>query len=88
MAVHKCFHPYCDTTVPITMFGCRQHWFSLPKELRDEIWAAYLAWANEEAPLELLRAVQARAVALVKVRDLTEQVRSRLTGFAKKAGLR
>jgi hypothetical protein len=24
------------------MWGCRDHWFSLPKYLRDEIWAHYV----------------------------------------------
>jgi hypothetical protein len=23
------------------MWGCRKHWFTLPKMLRDRIWAAY-----------------------------------------------
>lgn len=24
------------------MWGCKQHWFQLPKHLRDAIWAAYV----------------------------------------------
>lgn len=24
------------------MWGCRQHWFRLPKRLRDAIWATYV----------------------------------------------
>ena len=23
------------------MWGCRAHWFALPKRLRDAVWAAY-----------------------------------------------
>lgn len=23
------------------MWGCRQHWFRIPKRLRDRIWATY-----------------------------------------------
>lgn len=24
------------------MWGCRTHWFTLPKFLRDQVWAAYI----------------------------------------------
>jgi hypothetical protein len=24
------------------MWGCKKHWFMLPKQLRDKIWAAYV----------------------------------------------
>ena len=24
------------------MWGCREHWFKLPKRLRDEIWRTYV----------------------------------------------
>jgi hypothetical protein len=38
---HTCHHPTCDVAVPPKMLACRTHWFSLPKPLRDGIWAAY-----------------------------------------------
>lgn len=25
------------------MWGCREHWFKLPKQLRDQIWKTYRA---------------------------------------------
>lgn len=38
---HHCHWPGCDKQVPPAMWGCRAHWFALPKALRDRIWAAY-----------------------------------------------
>jgi len=38
---HECHHPTCSLEVPPRLLACRPHWFSLPKRLRDAIWAAY-----------------------------------------------
>ncbi|MGH8572085.1 MAG: hypothetical protein ACREX8_05860, partial [Gammaproteobacteria bacterium] len=38
---HTCHWPGCGKPVPPAMWGCREHWFRLPKLLRDEIWATY-----------------------------------------------
>jgi hypothetical protein len=38
---HTCHWPGCTTAVPLAMWGCRAHWFSLPKALRGRIWATY-----------------------------------------------
>lgn len=38
---HTCHWPACDTQVPPAMWGCKPHWFKLPKRLRDLIWATY-----------------------------------------------
>ena len=38
---HHCHWPGCDKQVPPAMWGCRPHWFALPKALRDRIWATY-----------------------------------------------
>jgi hypothetical protein len=38
---HHCHWPGCKKQVPPAMWGCREHWFKLPKYLRDKIWAAY-----------------------------------------------
>lgn len=38
---HTCHWPGCDTQVPPAMWGCKAHWFKLPKRLRDRIWATY-----------------------------------------------
>jgi len=42
MAAHTCHHPRCDKPVPEAMFACKGHWFSLPKKIRDRIWAEYV----------------------------------------------
>ena len=38
---HTCHWPECDKQVPPAMWGCKPHWFRLPKRLRDAIWEAY-----------------------------------------------
>ena len=39
---HTCHHPGCTEKVPPKLWGCRKHWFRLPKRLRDKIWATYV----------------------------------------------
>ena len=39
---HHCHWPGCEKDCPPAMWGCRKHWFMLPKRLRDMIWAAYV----------------------------------------------
>ena len=38
---HECHWPDCTEQVPPAMWGCRKHWFMLPKGLRAKIWATY-----------------------------------------------
>jgi hypothetical protein len=38
---HGCHWPGCTKQVPPAMWGCKTHWFALPKDLRDLIWATY-----------------------------------------------
>ena len=38
---HTCHWPRCDKQVPPAMWGCKAHWFQLPKDLRDLIWDTY-----------------------------------------------
>lgn len=38
---HHCHWPGCTLQVPPAMWGCRKHWFRLPKYLRDKIWRCY-----------------------------------------------
>lgn len=38
---HECHWPGCGKEVPPAMWGCKGHWFTLPKHLRDLIWATY-----------------------------------------------
>ena len=39
---HHCHWPGCEAQVPPAMWGCRSHWFRLPKRLRDRIWNTYV----------------------------------------------
>lgn len=41
MSTHTCHWPGCGKAVPPAMWGCKAHWFSLPKPLRDRIWLTY-----------------------------------------------
>lgn len=38
---HTCHWPGCERQVPPAMWGCKPHWFQLPKHLRNKIWATY-----------------------------------------------
>ena len=38
---HACHWPGCKKQVPPAMWGCKPHWFRLPKHLRDAIWDTY-----------------------------------------------
>lgn len=38
---HTCHWPGCVRQVPPAMWGCKPHWFALPKHLRDRIWETY-----------------------------------------------
>ena len=38
---HNCHWPGCTAHVPPAMWGCRKHWYTLPPELRNRIWATY-----------------------------------------------
>lgn len=38
---HTCYWPGCTKQVPPAMWGCKEHWYMLPKPIRDKIWAAY-----------------------------------------------
>ena len=38
---HHCHWPGCNRKVPPAAWGCKEHWFKLPKELRDRIWKTF-----------------------------------------------
>lgn len=39
--LHTCHWPGCDKQVPPALWGCKPHWYALPKEIREAIWNAY-----------------------------------------------
>lgn len=61
---HTCHWPGCQQQVPPAMWGCRGHWFAIPKALRDAIWLSYRPGQEDtltpsEAYLKAADAVQA-----------------------------
>lgn len=38
---HTCHWPGCTRQVPPAMWGCKPHWFRLPRHLRDAIWRTF-----------------------------------------------
>lgn len=38
---HECHWPDCKVQCPPAMWGCKFHWFKLPKHIRDRIWETY-----------------------------------------------
>lgn len=57
---HLCHWPTCTTPVPPKLWGCKAHWFRLPKFLRDRIWATYVQGQEErlDPTDEYLRAAE------------------------------
>ena len=41
--MHTCHAIECKVKVPPSMLMCKKHWFSVPKVIRDTIWATYRA---------------------------------------------
>ena len=39
---HKCHWPGCDLNVAPRFWGCKTHWFMLPKSIRDKVWHTYI----------------------------------------------
>lgn len=38
---HGCHWPGCEAQVPPALWGCKKHWFKLPRSIRDGIWRTY-----------------------------------------------
>lgn len=38
---HECHWTGCTTQVPPALWGCKKHWYRLPMDLRNKIWATY-----------------------------------------------
>lgn len=60
---HHCHWPGCTKSVPPAKWGCKAHWFALPKHIRDAIWAAYapgqeISMTPSRAYLEAARAAR------------------------------
>ena len=61
---HHCHWPGCEKQVPPAKWGCKEHWFKLPDDLRRAIWQAYRpGQESDQQPsaeyVEVARRVQA-----------------------------
>ncbi len=66
---HTCHWPDCRQQVPPKMWGCKDHWFSLPKHLRSRIWATYRPGQEiDKRPSEPYRVAAAEVQAWIKNR--------------------
>lgn len=64
MSAHTCHAHGCTRRVPPSMWGCRAHWFSLPKPIRDAVWREYRpGQESDKRPSFRYMAVQRLAVA-------------------------
>jgi len=59
----KCGHPQCQRLISPKQFACTSHWFSLPQEMRNRMYAqARSVWAGmTKAKLDALYAIHAEA---------------------------
>lgn len=82
---HTCHWPGCGKPVPPAMWGCKPHWFALPKRLRDLIWDTYVpgqeitktpsdAYIN--AAQQVQTWIKAKEFAEKKMVELVEQKRA------------
>lgn len=53
---HKCPAPGCETQVRPDKLSCHQHWFTIPKPLRDDVWATYKAGPGSDAHRSAVKA--------------------------------
>ena len=59
---HRCHWPGCEKVVPPKLWGCLEHWMTLPKELRDEVWAAYRHGQEEDRDISMAYLAVARKI--------------------------
>lgn len=57
-ATHRCPAPDCPLDVPRSQFACREHWYALPKSLRDEITASFRVGALSKPHIEAMGRAQ------------------------------
>jgi hypothetical protein len=64
MSEHECPAPDCQVRVPRHKFVCRSHWYALPKDIRDRVWAGFrhapLGGAHRQAMADAIEYLEAR----------------------------
>jgi hypothetical protein len=49
-ATHRCPAGGCRVKVPATRLMCREHWYQVPRPLRDAVWATWRSGAGKGSP--------------------------------------
>ena len=72
MMAHTCHATACKKPVPPSMWGCRRHWFMVPKRLRDEVWRTYRAGQERDwqPSREYLEAAKRAVIAVAKLEGI------------------
>lgn len=75
---HTCHWPTCTKPVPPKTWGCKAHWFSLPRSIRAGIWAAYRPGQEIDkrpslAYIEAAQAAQEWALTQIEEKVIGEQ---------------
>jgi hypothetical protein len=72
---HECHWPGCARQVPPAMWGCREHWYRLPKAIRDRIWRAYRIGQEEDGrPSDAYLAAAREAQDWIRANDRTGEL--------------
>lgn len=67
---HTCHAMACPARVPPAMFMCKGHWFQLPKDMRDAVWATYVPGQEDRMdPTEAYLNVTQRAIRWLAIRE-------------------
>lgn len=67
---HVCHAEQCNVPVPPKMLMCRCHWFMVPKQLREAVWAEYRPGQEiDKQPTDAYMEVQRAAVRAVADRE-------------------
>ena len=74
---HHCHATECKAKVPPKMWGCRKHWFMVPKPIRDRILAHYRPGQCDdwEPSMEYLIAAREAVVAVATQEGKTPDTR-------------
>jgi hypothetical protein len=74
---HTCHATGCTTRTAPEMWGCRAHWFMVPKPIRDRIWKTYrVGQCDDKNPSkEYCQAAKDAVIAVARKEGLTPDTR-------------
>lgn len=62
-SLRTCPRDGCTKKLSADLFACSPHWYSIPPNVRDEIWRAWRAYQRGTGTLDELEQAQAKALA-------------------------